>query len=216
VHDPGGGDGTEPSQGISLPDPMQLLVDAVASLVDEAVGRVLSTSDRVTSAAQGKRLLAADDDAEILTDRLQRVVVVAVPILRTVARGARFTRVPWVLVASTAVSVAATVRSGVREVQVIGSLLAYRLEQTIGADPDPALVTKLALALYLDPRRKPDASESLLPLRRLLQRWLFKGAFGRDTRRTALKALDAAERLDLGSYVDGWGSSARSETRVSA
>ena len=40
------------------------------------------------------------------------------------------------------------------------------------------------------------------PYRRLLQRWLFKGAFGRDTRRTASKALDAADRLDLRPYLE--------------
>jgi hypothetical protein len=35
----------------------------------------------------------------------------------------------------------------------------------------------------------------------LLQRWLFKGAIGRDTRRAATKALDAAETLDVRPYV---------------
>ncbi|MGB8351738.1 MAG: hypothetical protein WCE47_15035 [Gaiella sp.] len=43
--------------------------------------------------------------------------------MRILARGARFTRVPWVLVASTSVSLTTTIRAGVREVRVIGSLL---------------------------------------------------------------------------------------------
>jgi hypothetical protein len=111
--------------------------------------------------------------------------------------------VPWVLVASTAFSVGSTVRSGVREAQVIGSLVAHRLERESGSPPDPALVKKLALELYLDPRATPDLSDPGLPLRRLVQRWLIRGALGRDTRKAALRALDAAERLDLRPYTGG-------------
>lgn len=186
-----------------LLDPTPPLVDAVASLVDHAVGRILSTPERITSAAEGKRVLAADDGTEAVADQVQRVVMLAVPLVRTVARGARFTRVPWVLVASTAFSVGSTVRSGVREAQVIGSLVAHRLERESGSPPDPALVKKLALELYLDPRATPDLSDPGLPLRRLVQRWLIRGALGRDTRKAALRALDAAERLDLRPYTGG-------------
>ena len=184
-----------------LLDPTPPLVDAVASLFDHVVDRVLSTPDRVTSAAEGKRMLAADDATEVVADQVQRVVMLAVPFLRMVARGARFTRVPWVLVASTAFSVTSAVRSGVREVQLIGSLLAHRLEEAAGSPADPALVKKLTLELYLNPRRTPDVSDLSLPLRRLVQRWLVKGALGRDTRKAAFKALDAAQRLDLRPYV---------------
>ena len=137
-----------------------------------------------------------------MADQVQRVVVLAVPVVRTLARGARFTRVPWVLVASTAFSIASTLRAGVREVQVIGSLIAHRIEQETGRPAAPRLVKRLALELYLTPRRTPSTTDSPLPLRRLLQRWLFKGAFGRDTRRAASKALDAAEKLDVRPYVD--------------
>lgn len=177
------------------------LVDAVSSLYEHIIDRVLSTSDRVTSAAEGKRLLTADDGAEAAADHVQRVVVLAVPILRTFVRGARFTRIPWVLVATTVFSIGSAVRSGVREAQVIGSLVAYRLEQATGRPADPAIVKKLTLELYLAPRRTPDASDLALPLGQLLRRWLIKGAIGRDTRKAASKALDAAERLDLHPYV---------------
>ena len=122
---------------------------------------------------------------------------VATPTVRILARGARFTRVPWVLVASTAVSLTTTTRAGVREVRVLGSLLAYRLEQATGMPADPALVKKLAVELYLAPKRKPDVATLDLPLAQLARKWLFRGVFGRDTRRAAEKALDAAERLDL-------------------
>jgi hypothetical protein len=137
-----------------------------------------------------------------MADQVQRVAVLAVPIVRTVARGARFTRVPWVLVASTAFSIASTLRTGVREVQVLGSLIAHRLEQASPRPADPALVKRLALELYLSPRSTPPVADRPLPLRRLLQRWLFKGTFGRDTRRTANKALDAAEKLELRPYLE--------------
>jgi len=173
------------------------LIRAAGSLYDELLNRVLLSSQRVTSAAEGKRLLAQDDDAEELTDRVQRLVMLAVPVVRTLARGARLTRVPWVLVASTAVSTTTTIRAGVREVRVLGSLVAHRLEQTTGAPADPALVKKLTLELYLRPRRQPDLSDTSLPLAKLVRRWLLRGALGRDTTKAAGKALDAAERLDL-------------------
>ena len=82
-------------------------------------------------------MLAADDGTEAVADQVQRVVVLAVPFLRVVARGARFTRVPWVLVASTAFSVGSAVRSGVHEVQVIGSLWPTDWRRPRAALPTP-------------------------------------------------------------------------------
>ena len=177
------------------------LVDAVGSLVEQGIARVLSAPHPVTSAAEGKRLLAREDGGEATADQVQRVVVLAVPVVRTLARGARFTRVPWVLIASTTFSIGATVRAGSREVQMISALLAHRLETSTGLPADPALVRRLAVDLYLSPRRTPRLHDHPLPLRRLLQRWLFKGAFGRDTKRAASKALDAAEQLDVKGYA---------------
>jgi hypothetical protein len=173
------------------------LARAAGDLLDDLVDRLLRTEERVTSAAQGKLLIAVDDDMEEVADRVQRFVAVATPAVRILARGARFTRVPWVLVASTVVSLATTVRAGVREVRVIGSLLAHRLEQATGAPADPALVKKLAVELYLSPKREPDVATLDLPLAQLARKWLLRGVFGRDTRKAAEKALDAAEQLDL-------------------
>jgi hypothetical protein len=173
------------------------LVRAVADLLDDLVDRLLRTDERVASAAQGKLLIAADDGVEDVADRVQRFVAVATPAVRILARGARFTRVPWVLVASTGVSLTTTVRAGVREVRVIGSLLAQRLEQATGASAEPALVKKLAVELYLAPKREPDVGTLDLPLAQLARKWLLRGVFGRDTRKGAVKALDAAEQLDL-------------------
>ena len=178
------------------------LVRAAGNLLDDLVDRVLRNEERVATAAEGKLLIAADDGMEEVADRVQRFVAVATPTVRVLARGARFTRVPWVLVASTAVSLTTTVRAGVREVRVLGSLLAFRLEQVNGAPADPALVKKLAVELYLAPKRKPDVARLDLPLAKLARRWLLRGVFGRDTRRAAEKALDAAEQLDLDHVLE--------------
>ena len=67
--------------------------------------------------------------------------------------------------------------------------------------PDPALLRKLTLELYLKPRHAPDVSDLGLPLRRLARRWIVSGALGRNTRKNTEKALDAAERLDVSSLA---------------
>ncbi|HET9287699.1 MAG TPA: hypothetical protein VFO26_09090 [Gaiella sp.] len=180
------------------------LVTAVGGLFDQVIDRILLSPERVSSAAQGKRLMAADDDTEGMTDTIQRVAVVATPIVRTLARGSRFLpRVPWVLVASTTASLVVTLRAGVNEVRVLGSLIAYRLEQETGRPADPALVKQLTLQLYLSPRKTPSLSGGL-PLGRLVRKWVLRGAIGKDTRKAAYKALDAAERLDVATLESRW------------
>jgi hypothetical protein len=170
---------------------------AAGDVVHQAFERLLSSDFRVTSAAEAKRLLAEHEDTEELTDSIQRFVAIATPVARIALRGVRFTRVPWVLVASSAVSIGVTVRNGVRELQAIAALLTHRFVEETGRPPDPALLQKLTLELYLKPRRAPDVSDRGLPLARLARRWIVSGAFGRNTRGKTEKALDAAERLDL-------------------
>ena len=70
-------------------------------------------------------------------------------------------------------------------------------------ETDPALVKQLTLELYLSPRRTPTLDGGL-PLGRLVRRWVFRGALGKDTRRAAGKALDAAERLDVATLEARW------------
>ena len=130
--------------------------------------------------------------------------MLAAPVVRTVARGARFTRVPWVLLGTTAVSTGLTLHTGVREVQVLGALLAHRIEEATGQPADPALVKKLTVELYLAPKRVPELSDSRLRLHRLIRRWFFRGAIGRKTGKAATKALEAAERLDVGLLIARW------------
>jgi hypothetical protein len=174
---------------------------AAGDLVQRAFERLLSSGIRVTSAAEAKRLLADQEDTEELTDAIQRFVGIATPVMRIALRGARFTRIPWVLVASSTVSMGVTVRNGIRELQVLAALLTHRFEQETGAGPDPALLQKLTLELYLKPRRNPDGADLGLPLMRLARRWIVSGALGRDTRGKTGKALDAAERLDVAALA---------------
>jgi hypothetical protein len=186
------------------PGMLDPLTEAVATLYERAIDRVLLTPERVTTAAEGRALLAAQERHEALAEQIQKVVVLAVPVARAVAAGARFTRVPWVLVSSTALSIGLTVRAGVREVQVLASLLAHRLEQATGHPPDRALVEKLTIELYLAPKKTPDVSDRRLRAGRLVRRWIFRGAFGRETRKDAGRALDQAERLDLHALAAQW------------
>jgi hypothetical protein len=180
------------------------LVDAVGRLASKAIDRMLLTNERVTSAAEGKRLLAGQADTEALAGDIQRVVVLAVPVVRTLAHGARLTRVPWVMIASSAVSLGVAVRAGVRELQVLASLIAHRLELATGAPSDPALVEKLAIDVYLDPKRTPQMADDSLRLVRLTRKWVLGGVFGRKTSKRAAKALDAAERLDAAALSARW------------
>ena len=185
------------------------LVRAVGDLVDAAVDRVLLSDKRVTSAEEAQRLLAGEENTEALADRIQRVVVLAVPVARVLARGARFSRLPWVMLASSSASMAVAVRSGVRELQVLASLVAYRVERATGAPSDPALVKKVAIDLYLKPKRPLDLSDDRLRLVRLTRTWLLRGALGRSTAKRAAKALAAAERLDGADLTARWESTAR-------
>ena len=62
------------------------LVEAVGGLADQAIDRMLLSGEHVTSAAQGRRLLAGEADTEAIADNIQRVVVLAVPVVRVLAR----------------------------------------------------------------------------------------------------------------------------------
>jgi hypothetical protein len=172
------------------------LVEAVGSLTDAAIDRIVLSDERVISAAEAKRRLSGREEGEELAGKVQRVVVLATPVVRALARGARFTRLPWAMIASSSISIGLTVRTGVRELQMLASLIAYRLEQATGAPSDPRLVKKIAIDLYLDPKRVPDATDKRLRIVRLTRKWLLLGAFGRKTAKRASKALDAAEKLD--------------------
>jgi hypothetical protein len=180
------------------------LIRAVSDLVNKAVDQVLLGEERVVSATEARQLLKRDEQAEALAGEIQRVVALAVPILRGLARGARVMKVPWLLVASTTLSIGSAVRSGVKEIQALSSLIAYRLEQSTEAPADPALVKKLAVDLYLYPRRTPNLDDDRLRIVRLTRKWLLGGAFGRNTDRRASRALEAAERINAAALAAEW------------
>jgi hypothetical protein len=182
------------------------LVRAIGRLVNRAIDEILLGDKRVTSAAEGRRLLAGDEQTESLAEDIQRVIVLAVPVVRALARGARFVKLPWVIVGSAAISVGVAVRTGVREIQVLSSLVAHRLEQATGAPADPALVKKVALELYLHPKRKLRPTDTKLHLVRLTRKWVLGGIFGRKTAKRADRALAAAERLDSAALAASWDS----------
>lgn len=180
------------------------LVHAVGRLVNAAVARVLLSDVRVTSAADGERQLSAETGTEELADKVQRVVVLATPIVRIVARGAKFTRLPWAMLASSSVSVGIAVRTGVREIQVLSSLVAHKIEQATGEPADQQLVEKVAVDLYLQPKRALDLTDDRLRLVRLTRKWVLLGAFGRTTSKRAGKALAAADKLDGSDLAARW------------
>jgi hypothetical protein len=180
------------------------LLRAVSDLVTKAVDQVLLGDTRVSTAAEARQLVKRDEQAEALSGDIQRVVVLAVPIVRRLARGARVMKVPWVFVASTTISLGVTVRRGIKEIQALSSLVAHRLEGATGAPADPALVKKLAVDLYLHPRRTPHADDDRLRMVRLTRKWLLLGVFGRKTERRASRAFEAAEKIDGAALAAEW------------
>src|SRR5689334_5545994 len=177
---------------------------AIERLVNQAIDEILLGDKRVTSAAEGRRLLADEEQTESRAEDIQRVVVLAVPAIRALARGARIFKVPWVLVGSSAISVGVAVRTGIREIQVLSSLVAYRFEQATGAPADPALVKKVAVDLYLHPKRNVRSTDHRLHLVRLTRKLVLGGILGRKTAKRADRALAAAERLDAAALAASW------------
>jgi hypothetical protein len=182
---------------VSVLEIPQALKSATGDVVHEMFDRLLSSDISVATSVEARALLADQAETEELTDTIQRFVAIATPVARVALRGARFTRIPWVLVVSSAISIGVTVRNGVRELQAIAALISRRFVQETGAPPEPALLQKLTLELYLRPRRTPDVSQLGLPLTTLARRWIVSGAFGRSTRGKTKRALEAAERLDV-------------------
>jgi hypothetical protein len=185
------------------------LVRAVGKLVNQAVDEVLLGDKRVASAAEGRRLLTGEEQSEALADDIQRIVLLAVPVLRALARGTRVVKLPWVVIGSTAVAVGIAVRTGVREIQMLSSLVAYGLEQATGEPADPALVKKVAIDIYLHPKREVRLSDDKLHLVRLTRKWVLGGIFGRKTEKRGNRALAAAERLDLAALAASWNTARR-------
>jgi hypothetical protein len=182
-------------------------VSAATSLYDRVIDRVLARPYVVTTADQARAVLDDPDaiDVSAFADQIQQVALVAMPIVRRLGRVRKVPgvkKVPWVFSVVTITNLTRAVRQGVREVQVVGSYLAARIQAATGAAPDPELVKRLTVQLYLSPTRKLDPSlDESVPARKLLQRWLFNGLLGRTSNKAAVRAIGAVERLDIASIV---------------
>jgi hypothetical protein len=183
---------------------LRALATTVGRLLDRAIDEMLLADERVGSAGEGLELLAGGVATEKRAEEIQRLVVASMPVVRALARGARFVKLPWVILASRALSVGVAVSSGVREIRVISSLVAHRLEQESAAPVDPALVKKLAVDLYLHPRRELQLRDDKLRLVALTRRWVLGGLLGRRTHRRTGRALDAAEQFDPAATLAAW------------
>jgi hypothetical protein len=175
---------------------------AVTSLYDMAIDRVLARPYRVATADEARGLLEDPEsiDVSAVADQIQQVAIIAIPVVRRIGALTKVPgvkKVPWVLSIVTVANLTRAVRQGVREVQVVGSYLASRIEATTGRPPDPDLVKHLTVQLYLSPSRRPSPQEGRVPAARLLRRWLTYGLVGRTTNKTAVRAVDAVERLDV-------------------
>jgi hypothetical protein len=118
------------------------LVRAVVRLVNRAVDEMLLGDKRVISAAEGTRLLAKDEETESRADDIQRIIVLAVPVVRALARGARVVKLPWVLIGSTAVTVGLAVRTGVPRSRCCPRWWRTGSSRRRATPADPALVKK--------------------------------------------------------------------------
>ena len=94
--------------------------------------------------------------------------------------------------------------AGVEETVEFFSTLRPRLEQATGAPSDPELVKRLAVDLYLNPKRKLRLEDDKLRVVRLTRKWLLSGVFGRKTGKRATRALTAAEQLDAAAIASQW------------
>ena len=176
---------------------------AAQSLYDRALDRVLARPYESSTADEARAVLEDPDaiDVSAFADQIQQVALFAMPIVRRVGRFRRVPgvkKIPWVFSLVTITNLTRSIRQGVREVQVVGSYLAARIEHVTGRPPDPDLVKRLTVQLYLSPTRKADPTvPESLEARKLLQRWLFNGVLGRTTNKSAVRAIGAVERLEV-------------------
>jgi hypothetical protein len=185
------------------------LAAASSSLYDKALDQVLVRPHVIGTVEEAAyRLGTAGGDGRALTEQIQQVVLLAAPVVRRLSKAGRLPgvrRIPFVFTAATAAALASQLRSGVREVQVIGAYLATRIERTTGRPADPDLVKRATVELYLAPNRPPSLAHRRPRAGGLAMTWLLRGFFARDTALKASKALGAVDALDVQALVDDWG-----------
>ena len=112
-------------------------------------------------------------------------------------------RVPWIFSSVTLGNVTRSIRQGVREVQVVGSYLAARLQAATGKAADPALVKRLTVQVYLAPSRQLDLTETdqRVAGRQAAAAVALNGLLGRTSNKAAVRAIGAIERLDIATVT---------------
>jgi hypothetical protein len=189
------------------------LSDQVRATVDRALDRVFDEPFDIRSADDFVRLMVDPPDSGrpgTAAGALAAFVAIAAPLTE---RGLRLVRasgrapIPAARAAKYAavavpvgVQLSATVRRGVRELQVLASYIVRRFREQ-GIVPNRGLVRSLTVSLALDPERRPDVSvEPRRAAARLARTWIFR-AVGTDTehavRDRAHAQLAALERIDL-------------------
>ena len=211
----GAGRSGRAGRGVTSADPdagtVRRLLVAVNGLYDKAVDAVLATPHAVADQGHALRLLndrARDGDA--VAEQVAKVALLATPVLRRIQTARRLTqvpgarRLPFVMSVTTVAGVGAALTRGVRDVQVLGSYVASRLRQASGGvEPDPELVKRLTVQLYLSPGTPARLDQRVGPAR-LVRRWLLRGALGRDSRRGVEKAVSSIARLDAPGVLAAW------------
>lgn len=193
---------------------LRRVIAGVGALYDRAVDAVLATPHLIRDERDALQLLdeRGSTDDQALAERIGKLAMVATPVLTRMKSAGRLAklaklpgakRVPLIASVTTVASVGAALNRGVRDVQVIGSYVATRIERTTGEPPDPELVKRLTVQLYLSPSTVPRLDKRV-PTAKLLRKWLVRGALGRDSKKAAQKAVAAVTRLDVPSAVAWW------------
>jgi hypothetical protein len=183
------------------------ITDSTIRLYDRAIDSMLATPHRVSSKKEALDLLATRADSEALGSQIQKLAIVLTPVLRRLVAARKIPglrRVPVAASVITVASVANALRDGVRDVQVVGSYLAGRIEEATGQPADPDLVKKLTVDLYLSPDHRMLVTDRKVKAMALLRKWLASGVFGRDLGKAARKAIEAVSRLDIGRVLASW------------
>jgi len=187
---------------------------AMSDLGDRVVERVMATPHHVESGRDALELLNEVSDG---TAALQGLLATGFVTLGTrLIRLGRWSKFPTVAVLTGTAAVASSVRGGVGELQVVGSYLASRLDES-GIKTDPEFLRRLTLEVYLNPGRVPDLSHpDDLGASRLLAYWLrHSGAIPIVSRarneRHRRAWIDAVDRLDLPALWAEWLAQPRAE-----
>lgn len=181
---------------------------ALGDLYNRAVDAVLLRPHEIATAEEALELARSEFawNADALTDQVRQVALVVLPLLRrtgVVARAPGLRRVPGIAVATTFAAISTQLWSGVKELQILSALLSTRLRRA-GYEPDPPLVKRLAIELYIHPERQPTIASEATTITKVVSRWIVGGVFGRNSSKRVRKSFVAAEQLDLEAVMSQW------------